>query len=183
MRPWRHRLSGVGQQGHKSAHEQIWYSHSHFLPGFERCCGFTLLFHVRGEVSTYPVNIWLYCLTQHVNTPLLLEGGSSWLWLIKGCRKVVGGSKSVSLLQLAVALSVSLCSFIVPLLNRLYKFPLLGPQSDSLDRRESEQAVVRLRTQTWKHWRKEILFVLVFSFIYFIDPFLIQLRSTVPLSW
>lgn len=90
---------------------------------------------------------------------------------------------SVSLLQLAVALSVSLCRFIVPLLNQLYKFPLLGPQSDSLDCEESEQAVARLCTQTWKHWKEEILFVVVFSFIYFIDPFLIQLRSTVPLSW
>lgn len=34
---------------------------------------------------------------------------------------VRGGGKSESLQQLAVALSVSLCGFIVPLLCRLYK--------------------------------------------------------------
>lgn len=41
---------------------------------------------------------------------------------------------SVSPLQLAVALSVSLCGFIVPLLCRLYKYTPVGPEGDSSDR-------------------------------------------------
>lgn len=78
----------------------------------------------------------------------------------------MGGSKSVSPLQLAVALSVSLCSFIVPLLNRLYKFPLLGPQSDSLGR---PALVGRLCTQNCKHFgKKSFHLLLYFLFILFL---------------
>lgn len=51
-----------------------------------------------------------------------------------GVQERGGGCKSVSFLQLAVALSVSLCSFVVPLLCRLYKYTLVSPQSDSSDR-------------------------------------------------
>lgn len=50
----------------------------------------------------------------------------------RGCERE--GGESVSLLQLAVALSVSLCGFIVPLLCRRYKYTPVGPQGDSLDR-------------------------------------------------
>lgn len=41
------------------------------------------------------------------------------------------GGESVSPLQLAVALSVSLCVLIVPLLCRLYKSTPAGPLADS----------------------------------------------------
>lgn len=94
-------------------------------------------------------------------------GGSSWLGQIKGCRKEVGGSKSVSLLQLAVALRVSLCSFIVPLLNRLYKFPPLGPQSDSSD---WPALADRLCTQNWKHFGKKSFCLLFYFFFFFFWP-------------
>lgn len=46
----------------------------------------------------------------------------------------VGGVESVSLLQLAVALSVSLCGFIVPLFGQPYKCTPVGLEGDSLDR-------------------------------------------------
>lgn len=55
-----------------------------------------------------------------------------WVWV--GEEGVWGsGGESVSLLQLAVALSVSLCGFIVPLLGRLYKYTPVGQEGDSLD--------------------------------------------------
>lgn len=55
-----------------------------------------------------------------------------WVWVGGGLGGWGGGS--VSPLQLAVALSVSLCGFIVPLLCRLYKYTPVGPEGDSSDR-------------------------------------------------
>ena len=49
-------------------------------------------------------------------------------------RVELGVVESVSLLQLAVALSVSLCSFIVPLFGQPYKCTPVGLEGDSLDR-------------------------------------------------
>lgn len=53
----------------------------------------------------------------------------------------------MSRLQLAVALSVSLCGFIVPLLCKPYKYTPVGPEGDSLDRLTPvDRLIIRLNS-------------------------------------